>query len=401
MKALVIAPQPFFSPRGTPISIYYRTLVTAELGVEVDLLTYGEGLDVDIPGVRIIRIPRFTFLGNVKVGPSCFKFLLDIFVVLWTVGLLLRYHYDFVHAHEEAVFFCRFLKPIFRFKLVYDMHSSLPQQLINFQFTNSKFLIWLFENFEKSCLRATDAIITICPDLSEYVRRLIHEDGRHFLIENSIFDPIKVVSKTSRSPKIRSGQEFQENQPELPKGRRFVVYTGTLEPYQGIDLVIAAFNKVILKNPHAFLIIVGGTRAQVKRYSALADEYGVSPHSFFTGRVAPSLARHYCRIASVLVSSRSKGTNTPLKIYEYLSSGIPLVATNIYSHTQVLNDKVALLVEPKPEDMARGILRALSSDGDAQKIAHNAKRLYERNYSRPVYKKKMQQLLDSLSQCAE
>ena len=35
MKALVIAPQPFFSPRGTPLSVYYRTLVTSELGVKV------------------------------------------------------------------------------------------------------------------------------------------------------------------------------------------------------------------------------------------------------------------------------------------------------------------------------------------------------------------------------
>ena len=78
MKALVIAPQPFFSPRGTPFSVYYRTLVTAELGVEVDLLTYGEGQDVDIPGVRIIRIPRFSFLGNAKVGPSVLKLFLDV-----------------------------------------------------------------------------------------------------------------------------------------------------------------------------------------------------------------------------------------------------------------------------------------------------------------------------------
>ena len=49
MKALVIAPQPFFSPRGTPLSVYYRTLVTAEFGVSIDLLTYGEGWDIDIP----------------------------------------------------------------------------------------------------------------------------------------------------------------------------------------------------------------------------------------------------------------------------------------------------------------------------------------------------------------
>jgi len=68
MKALVIAPQPFFSPRGTPFSVYYRTQVMSELGVKIDLLTYGLGQDVDIPNVRIIRIPHLRWLGPVKVG---------------------------------------------------------------------------------------------------------------------------------------------------------------------------------------------------------------------------------------------------------------------------------------------------------------------------------------------
>src|SRR6185295_1245119 len=112
VRALVIAPQPFFTPRGTPFSVYYRTLMLAKQGVEIDLLTYGEGQDVDLAGVRILRIPRFRFLGPVEVGPSRTKLFLDAFLVLRTLGLLLRKRYDFVHAHEEAVFFCRFLKPL-------------------------------------------------------------------------------------------------------------------------------------------------------------------------------------------------------------------------------------------------------------------------------------------------
>ena len=76
MKALVVAPQPFFSPRGTPFSVYYRTLVSSELGIKIDFLTYGEGQDVDIPNVNIIRIPRFKFLGTVKIGPSPLKLFL-------------------------------------------------------------------------------------------------------------------------------------------------------------------------------------------------------------------------------------------------------------------------------------------------------------------------------------
>src|SRR3990167_3933015 len=100
MKALVIAPQPFFSPRGTPFSVYYRTLVLSELGVDIDLLTYGQGQDVDLPRVRIIRIPRLALLGPIKVGPSILKLFLDVFLVTWMIGLLLRHKYDFVHAHE-------------------------------------------------------------------------------------------------------------------------------------------------------------------------------------------------------------------------------------------------------------------------------------------------------------
>ena len=175
MKILVIAPQPFFTPRGTPFSVYYRSLVSAELGADIDLLTYGEGQDVDIPGVRIVRIPMLPFLGSIKVGPSWAKLVLDVLMLIWTIALLMRRRYDAVHAHEEAIFFSRFLKRLFGFKLIYDMHSSLPQQLSNFKFTESKLLIGLFRKLEDTCLRASDVVISICPDLANYVEQVIDD----------------------------------------------------------------------------------------------------------------------------------------------------------------------------------------------------------------------------------
>lgn len=398
MKALVIAPQPFFSPRGTPFSVYYRTLVTSELGVKIDLLTYGEGQDVDIPNTRIIRIPHFKILGPVKVGPSYLKLFLDMFVIIWMFCLLLNNRYDFVHAHEEAIFFCRFLKPIFRFKLIYDMHSSLPQQLTNFQFTNSKFIINLFRSLEDSCLRSADVIITICPDLANYVNGLIKEQRKHLLIENSIFEPVRLLSNANiRNPEKRSDSNQEEREIQLPQGKRFVVYAGTLEPYQGIDILIDAFKRVVAKTKDAFLIIVGGNEEQVQFYYSLAENLDLNGNTLFTGRVPQLLAKHYSNLASVLVSPRSDGTNTPLKIYEQLASGIPLVATNIYSHTQVLNDNVAFLVNPEPGDMADGILKALNINEDRCSVAVNAEKLYDRKYSRPVYEEKMRQVLELLN----
>lgn len=398
MKALVIAPQPFFSPRGTPISVYYRTLIMAELGIEVDLLTYGEGQDVAIPGVRIIRIPHFAFLGQVKIGPSYLKIFLDALLILWSVALLTTRKYDFVHAHEEAIFFCRFLKPLFGFKLVYDMHSSLPQQLHNFRFTTSRLLTWLFQALERHCIEAADAVITICPDLEKQVKELIGDVPKHLLIENSIFDPIKLASRSS------SGTEFESERASWPQTlpmptdhRRLVIYAGTLEPYQGIEILIDAFRRVRQRTPDARLLIVGGTASQIERYSSLASKYELGEACCFTGRVSPARAKEYCSRAAVLVSPRSSGTNTPLKIYELLATGIPILATNIYSHTQVLNDQVAFLVAPEPEAMATGILKALDANGDGRRRAHNARQLYEQKYSRPHYVRKMQQLLELLS----
>ena len=233
LKGLAIAPQPFFSPRGTPFSVYYRSLVTAELGAELDLLTYGEGQDVDIPGVRIVRIPRVPFLEPIKIGPSAAKLFLDVFVVLWTVGLLIRNRYDFVHAHEESVFFARFLKPVFGFKLIYDMHSSLPEQLTNYRYTTSRALIGAFEWLERTCLKAADAVITICPELAAYAEPRMPDPSRHLLIENSIFDPVRLAHARGEAPPAELVA--------LPADRPIVVYAGTFEAYQGLDMLIEGF----------------------------------------------------------------------------------------------------------------------------------------------------------------
>jgi glycosyltransferase involved in cell wall biosynthesis len=392
MKVLVIAPQPFFTPRGTPFSVYYRSLVTAELGNDIDLLTYGQGKDVAIPGTRIIRIPGFSKLGNIKVGPSLLKLFLDGFLIVYTIGLLLSEKYDVVHAHEEAVFFCRFLKPFFNFKLIYDMHSSLPQQLTNFEFTKSTLLVRIFKWLEDSCLKKSEGIITICPDLANYVNKLLDNPAKHFLIENSIFEPIQLADKNAQPDGA-----FAEGDVQLPADGKYIVYAGTLEAYQGIDILLPAFRLFSAGNPDYKLVIVGGLPKQVQHYLALADENDLGEQCIFTGQVRQALAKRYCSQATILVSPRKHGTNTPLKVYEQIASGIPLVATRIYSHTQILDDNVAFLVEPTPEALAQGLAEATGEMG--RKKARQAQLLYSEKYSKDIYVDKMTKLFSHVENC--
>jgi len=401
MKALVIAPQPFFTPRGTPMSVYYRALVMARKGVKIDLLTYGEGQDVEIPGVRIVRIPAFPFLGKIKTGPSLLKAFLDIFVTLWTIGLLIRHKYDFVHAHEEAAFITSALRPIFRYKFLYDMHSSLPEQLRNFGWTKSKWLTGFFEWAEDGALRSCDAVITICPALADYAVSRIKDPEKHFLIENSIFEPVMLADSGSGAT-VDSGVDVAAVFDEMKAAglETIPVYAGTLETYQGIDLLLESMAVLSKRLDGTGLIVVGGSSEQVSHYRDMARQLGIAEVCRFTGRVPQKVARAFTERADILLSPRTRGMNTPLKVYEQLASGQPLVATRIPSHTQVLTDEVAFLGDPEPEAFATQMAAAVTdTDLVARKVAA-ALALYETAYSPAVYAEKIDKVLGRLGQCA-
>jgi glycosyltransferase involved in cell wall biosynthesis len=395
MKVLAIAPQPFFSPRGTPFSVYYRALVMSQMGIKIDLMTYGEGLDVDIPGVTIHRIPRFRMFGNVKIGPSLLKLFLDLFLFFKVFIFLCKHRYAIVHAHEEAVFFCAMVKPLFGFKLIYDMHSSLSQQLVNFEFSSFKPLIRLFEVLEKKSLKASDVIISICPDLALYVNHLVGDRKPHVMIENSIFDTVRLKGALASS-----ATDATEDDPVVAAWRQqahpIIGYSGTLEAYQGIDTLIHSFERVLRQTPEARLLIVGGTPQQVQEYSELAASLKIQSAVRFTGKVPQQVARQLTRSAKVQVSPRSTGTNTPLKIYEQLASGIPIVATDIYSHTQAIDADVAFLVAPDPEAMAHGIHMALTDRALSEKKIAAARAMYASKYARPIYEKKLRTALHAV-----
>jgi hypothetical protein len=62
MRILMLAPEPFLEPRGTPFSVYHRIKALLALGYEVDLVTYPIGKQVELAGLRIYRAPALPFL---------------------------------------------------------------------------------------------------------------------------------------------------------------------------------------------------------------------------------------------------------------------------------------------------------------------------------------------------
>ena len=144
-------------------------------------------------------------------------------------------------TRTKRQFFGAVSEAVFRFKLVYDMHSSLPQQLTNFRFTTSKVLIGVFRRLERMCLRNADAVITICPDLQDYALAMGIPPERHVLIENSIFEDVR-VNGADRSAALHLPGATTE--PGDRAAGLSIAYAGTFEHYQGLDLLLSAFAHV-------------------------------------------------------------------------------------------------------------------------------------------------------------
>ncbi len=148
LRILMLAPEPFFEPRGTPFSEYHRIRALTELGHSVDLVTYPFGADVALPNLRIIRTARPPFARRVRIGPSVTKLVLDLLLAVTAWRQSRRETYDFVHSHEEAGVMGVLLARWLGVPHLYDMHSSLPQQLTNFRFARSRVLRWMFQKVE-------------------------------------------------------------------------------------------------------------------------------------------------------------------------------------------------------------------------------------------------------------
>jgi glycosyltransferase involved in cell wall biosynthesis len=376
VRILMIAPEPFFEPRGTPFSEFHRIRALTALGHQVDLVTYPFGQDVSMPGLRVFRSLRPPFVRGVKIGPSMAKIPLDVLLALSVVRRALSGRYDAVHSHEEGGLIGAVLAMLLRVPHLYDMHSSLPQQLSNFAFSRSRILTRIFQRIERFMIRRSRVVVVICPALEETVKA-IEPHAHTVLIENAPGSAGDSAT-SAQAAAVRRGLGVG---PDAP----IVLYTGTFEPYQGLEGLFEAMALVLQARPDARLVLAGGKADQIALARAQTCAAGIDASTIFAGERPAAEIPAYLLAADVLVSPRSRGTNTPLKIYQYLRSGKPIVATRLVTHTQVLNDETAILTGATPAEFADGILAALNDRHRAASVGQRARELADTKYSDKAY----------------
>jgi glycosyltransferase involved in cell wall biosynthesis len=356
MQILMISPHPVYSPRGTPISVFNRCVALCSLGHQVDLVTYPIGRDVAVDGLRYIR-PTVPGIKAVAIGPSWAKIPLNAAVSARALSTLIRSRgrYDAIHSHEEAGPVGTVAARISGLPHVYDMGNDWGVVLQNYGVASDSHLVGWASAAEAQVVRRAAVTIAHFPAI------------RDSLARRNPASVVKVIHNITLEPEPHPSVVAALRAHWWSDGRPLVVYAGTLERYQGVVSLIEAM--ALAADCAARLVIIGGHQRQIVDLQAEATRHGVSDRVSFTGVLDPSLIPAFLAAADVLVSPRSSGSNTPLKIFSYLRSGTPIVATAIESHTQILDDRSSLLVAPTAQGLAAGLRAVLSDVVLAERLA--------------------------------
>jgi glycosyltransferase involved in cell wall biosynthesis len=175
-----------------------------------------------------------------------------------------------------------------------------------------------------------------------------------------------------------------------------VLYVGNLERYQGIDLLLEGFAHAHPAVPEAQLVVIGGQAGDVARYRDRARALGVADCAHFLGPRPSAALAGYLDQAAVVASPRIRGQNTPMKVYSYLDSGRPVIATRLPTHTQVLDDAIALLVDPEPRAMGEGLARLLRDAALRERLATAAKARVREEFSHDAFRRKVTAFYDEV-----
>lgn len=374
MKLLYPVPEPFPDNRARFIQIMNTCHALAEADVEVILLTdlkYGltekdilkyYGL-TEIPNFRILRLPIL----RAEKGKS----------------LRLSWHGVF---HYALLLYILTKKNIFKEAVLYLRHLKLAQFLLNFRkILGVPYIFEVHEIFYKSTLsrrnhklrdielkvyNKVDKITCISQTLKDYLVSLNIPEEKIYVIPDGVrADWFNIVKKSGR----------------------YICYTGSLYRWKGVDILISSMRYL----PDEHLLIVGGGE-RLNELKEFAKQEDVLERVKFTGFVPHSAIPEYLQQAKIVVlpnimDGPSK-FSSPLKLFEYMACGIPIVASDIPVFREVLvNGGNAILFEPgNPKALAKSI-KILINDKELYKSLSLSAKKTAQNYT---YNKRAERILN-------
>ncbi len=362
-RILVVAPEPFYEDRGTPIAIRHVLTALSELGAQVDLLTFPVGAPIELPGLRIIRVPNPLGIRSVPIGFSLRKLWFDAWLFAALKARLRAERYAAIHAVEEGVFLAAMAARGTGVPILYDMQSSLAEQMAERPLLRNRLVRRLLLLCERWALRRATTVMC-----SAGLKASVLAEAPQARVNEWIYPG----QATTVPPEM---VETLRAELGIPSGRPVILYMGNFAIYQGVGRLIDAVPSVLAGVPSAVFVLIGAEPESLAAVSRLLADR-VPPAAY---RVLLRQPRErmpvFLALADIVVSPRVSGRNLPLKVLDYIAAGQTIVATKIPAHQSVLTEQLAVLAEPTSEGLAHGMLRLLRDAALARQL-EDATRAY-------------------------
>lgn len=235
------------------------------------------------------------------------------------------------------------------------------------------------------------------PSNSKRIQQLLHYKLNYKLCDgmmvmtNALVDFYKdKVRKKVRITRIPMSVEFERfNEIVLYnkiEKNDFLTYCGNEAKVDGIDIIITAFWKIHNRFPHIYLRIIGDLGDETNILKQKAKQLNIQEKIIFTGRISRDEVPNYLKSSRLLLLARKKSKIAegafPTKLGEYLSSGIPVLVTDVGEISNYLKDKVNAFI-CKPDDVdsfAAKIIEALSNPELSTRVGLEGKKLAQREF---------------------
>lgn len=352
----MVAACPLPARRGTPLRIERLAEALAARGHHVELLTYHLAEEPGHFEFPVWRVFGRLEAGTLPPGPTLAKLMLYDPALAWLIARRLRAQsFDVIHAHHvEGLAAAALGRQGRAVPLVYDAHTLLAGELPAYG-----------KGFARRAIRAVgERLDGWLPRLAEHVVA-VTDDIATALAERHGLDPrrISVVPNGVEVELFAAGAARVESRPDL------IAYTGTLAPYQGIDLLLEAFAKARARRPGLKLRLL--SNSDFGPYAALARRLGVADALELLPERLESLPEQLAQ-AQVAVLPRVDCPGLPQKLLNYMASGRAVVA--FAGSAKRIEHGVTALVVPNhdTEGFAAAMLRLVADPVEAARLGRAA-----------------------------
>jgi glycosyltransferase involved in cell wall biosynthesis len=364
-RIAMIAACPMPARRGTPLRIERLTEALIARGHHVELITYHVSDDAQALDFPVHRIFNRRLYWRMPAGPNLRKLALydpALAIKVWRV--LSASRFDVIHAHHlEGLLVALPSRLRHRVPIVYDAHTMLSSELPSYGPGFTRQIVSVIGRWFDGVLpSAADHVASVTNDIRD---RLM---GDHRLAA----DRISVVT---------NGVEtacFRVDSPSRPEGPTRLIYTGTLAPYQDVDVLLQAFAVALRTRPDLRLCMA--VSSPFGPYEALANKLGIrgaielAPGSF--DELPQQLAD-----ATIAVLPRMHCDGIPQKLLNYMAAGKGIVSSA--GSAKLLENERTGLVVPNGDvnAFAAAIVRLATDPALSRALGSAARDYVERNYS--------------------